>query len=399
MLILMSNTGDGHRASAEALRSGFEQCFPGRFDTEIVDLLIDHLPQPLSQLPKAYASLTDHLPRLWRWMWNMGASPHVIRPLAAAASWAVRGDLIQFFTDYDPDLVISVHPLIQHIALDALIHGNLREVKTRYVPFVTVVTDLATAHPTWFHPDLDLCFVGSDNARQQALACGVPPRSVNEFGLPIRSKFLDIPDNRANLRRKLDMHPTLPAVLIAGGGEGHGPIAEIAKRTADRLAEQNGPRGQLVVVCGRNRSKLRRLRAHHWPVPTQILGYVENMYEWMHAGDCMVTKAGPGTISEALVCGLPLLLSGFIPGQEEENVDYVVRNGAGLYSPRPDEIASIVERWLGDDRGEVEALAENACVLGRPDATRRIVKRIAALCDEHRPDELLHYALSPAPTP
>jgi 1,2-diacylglycerol 3-beta-galactosyltransferase len=392
VLILMSNTGDGHRASAEALRSGFDQCFPDRFDTEIVDLLVDHLPQPLSQLPKTYASLTNHLPRLWKWMWNVGASPHVITPLAAVASWVVRDDLIQLFADLDPDLVISVHPLIQHIALDALTHGNLRDGQTRRVPFITVVTDLATAHPTWFHPDLDLCFVGSDNARQQALAWGVCPRSVYEYGLPVRSEFLDLPDDRVDLRRELDMHPTLPAVLIAGGGEGHGPIAEIAMHIADELAGEGGPRGQLAVICGRNQSSRRRLAAHRWSVPVQVHGYVTNMDQWMHAANCMVTKAGPGTIAEALVCGLPLMLSGFIPGQEEANVDYVVRSGAGLFSSRPDEIASIIGRWLDSDQGEVKAFSKNARVLGRPDATRRIVTRIASLYDEHHPDESLRQA-------
>ena len=381
VLILMSNTGDGHRASAEALGSGFDRHFPGRFDIEIIDLLIDHLPSPLSQLPKTYAPLTNHLPRLWQFMWQVGTSPRIINPLAAAASWVVRDNLVKMFAGYDPDLVISVHPLIQHIALDALAHSVQRQGRPRPIPFATVVTDLATAHPTWFHPDLDLCFVGSESARRQALACRVEPQRLYDYGLPVRSSFLAQPASKAELRRALGMHPTLSTVLIAGGGEGHGPIVEIAIRTADELARRDGPSGQLVVICGRNRSAQRRLAAHRWPVPTQIRGYVTDMQRWMFAADCMVTKAGPGTISEALVCGLPLVLSGFIPGQEEANVDYVVGNGAGLFASQPKEIAAIVGRWLGGDRGEAERFADNARRLGRPDATERIVRRVTSFYD------------------
>ncbi len=250
----MSNTGDGHRASAEALRSGFKHAFPGRFDIEIIDLLIDHLPQPLSQLPKTYASLTNHLPRLWQWMWNVGASQRVINPLAAAASWAVRNDLVQLFADRRPDLVISVHPLIQHIVLDALGQRSLRDSEARRIPFVTVVTDLATAHPTWFHPKIDLCFVGSQEARRQAMVCGVDPLSLYEYGVPVRQAFHEPHGSREALRRDLSLDPVLPTVLITGGGEGHGPIAEIAMRTAESLAGKHGPRGQLAVICGRNRA-------------------------------------------------------------------------------------------------------------------------------------------------
>ncbi len=389
VLILMSNTGDGHRASAEALASGFDQYFAGRFDVEIVDLLVNHLPAPLSQLPKIYAPLTNRLPRLWQFMWHVGASPRVINLLATAASWVVRSDLVQIFADCDPDLVISVHPLIQHIALDALAHSIQRQGGPRSIPFVTVVTDLATAHPTWFHPDLDLCFVGSQSAQRQALACRVEPQRLYDYGLPVRSSFLAQPASKADLRRALGMHPTLPAVLIASGGEGHGPIVEIAMRTAEALVGRNGPDGQLVVICGRNRSAQRRLAAHRWHVPAQVRGYVTDMQRWMFAADCMVTKAGPGTISEALVCGLPLVLSGFIPGQEAANVNYVVGNGAGLFASQPQEIAAIVGRWLGSERDQAKRFADNARRLGRSDATERILNRIVSLCNERYPDQHL----------
>ncbi len=115
-----------------------------------------------------------------------------------------------------------------------------------------------------------------------------------------------------------------------------------------------------------------------------IHGFVDNMPDWMAACDCIVTKAGPGTIAEALVRGLPILLSGFIPGQEEGNVPYVVDNGAGAFSTDPEEIARIVARWFGPDREQLAVLAERAKKMGNPDATLHIVEEVAKLVDKNR---------------
>lgn len=74
-----------------------------------------------------------------------------------------------------------------------------------------------------------------------------------------------------------------------------------------------------------------------------LKGFVDNMDQWMNASDMIITKAGPGTIAEAFICGLPVLLNAFIPCQEEGNVDYVLQNKAGAFSKDPDRIAAIVE--------------------------------------------------------
>jgi 1,2-diacylglycerol 3-beta-galactosyltransferase len=174
------------------------------------------------------------------------------------------------------------------------------------------------------------------------------------------------------------MNPTLPAALIAGGGEGFGPIVNIAERLADALSAGIEPHGQMVIVCGRNQRLKRRLCARRWPVPVKVFGYVENMPQWMFASDCMITKAGPGAIAEALVCGLPLILTGFIPGQEAGNVDYVAMNGAGRYESDPRRIAAIAGRWLEPGCREPQRIAANAARLARPNATRQIVEEIAS---------------------
>jgi 1,2-diacylglycerol 3-beta-galactosyltransferase len=105
------------------------------------------------------------------------------------------------------------------------------------------------------------------------------------------------------------------------------------------------------------------------------------MPEWMAACDCIVTKAGPGTIAEALISGLPIILSGFIPGQEEGNVPYVVDNGIGAYIVEPAAIAAMVARWFGPERANLQAMSDRARSMGHPQATFDIVNSIVGVLE------------------
>ena len=371
ILILMSNTGGGHRASAEALKAGFIQQYGDQFQVDIVDLLIDHLPRPLSELPKSYSFLVNDATWLWKLLWETGDNPGLLQFLGEIIPRLTAKSVYKMLKRFSPDLIISVHPLVHEITLRPL--TRLR----RRVPFVTVVTDLASTHPLWFHPRVDACYVASDEAYQRALQAGLQPAQLHQFGLPVRPAFALPAHPKPVLRQALGMHADLPAVLLVGGGEGFGRVADIAAQLAVRLREKGKAIGQLVVICGRNRKLVEKLNAQHWPVPMQVHGFVDNMPEWMTATDCIITKAGPGTIAEALICGLPIILSSFIPGQEEGNVPYVVQNQVGVHCEDPVEIARMVRRWFGPEQATMQRFAQNARQLGRAQATFDIVDSIA----------------------
>lgn len=138
----------------------------------------------------------------------------------------------------------------------------------------------------------------------------------------------------------------------------------------------------MVVICGRNAKLAKKLSSQTYPFKVIVNGFVNNMSEWMAASDCLVTKAGPGTIAEALIRGVPLLLNGCVPCQEEGNIPFVVDNRVGQYCTKPKGIADIVAGWLGPDRTELEAMAVRCKALGRPNATFRIVEDLAAMAEQ-----------------
>ncbi|XVF89434.1 hypothetical protein PTKIN_Ptkin19aG0129900 [Pterospermum kingtungense] len=370
VLILMSDTGGGHRASAEAIKAAFNEEFGDDYQVFITDLWSDHTPWPFNQLPKSYNFLVKH-GSLWR-MTYYGTAPRVVHQSNfAATSTFIAREVAKGLMKYQPDIIISVHPLMQHVPLRILRAKGLLE----KIVFTTVVTDLSTCHPTWFHKLVTRCYCPSAEVAKRALKAGLQPSQLKVYGLPVRPSFVKPVRPKIELRRELGMDEDLPAVLLMGGGEGMGPIEATARALGNALYNEDlgEPIGQILVICGRNKKLASKLLSNDWKIPVQVKGFVTKMEEAMGACDCIITKAGPGTIAEAMIRGLPIILNDYIAGQEVGNVPYVVENGCGKFSKSPKEIANIVSQWFGPNADELMAMSQNALKLARPDAVFKIV--------------------------
>ena len=140
---------------------------------------------------------------------------------------------------------------------------------------------------------------------------------------------------------------------------------------------------ELVVVTGRNEKLRARLERVSWEVPTRVLGFATNMPALMHAADVLITKAGPSTISEALACGLPMLISGSLRGQEEGNTEWVVEQGAGLFTPTPEAVAMALKELLRPGNEALIRMAEKARRAAKPDAALEAARLVDNLVSEN----------------
>jgi 1,2-diacylglycerol 3-beta-galactosyltransferase len=155
-----------------------------------------------------------------------------------------------------------------------------------------------------------------------------------------------------------------------------GPIEQNALALATGMAEAELS-AALIIIAGRNQTLKERLEARRWPIPTQIYGFVREMPDFMRAADILVTKAGPGTISEAFNAGLPIVLYSRLPGQEDGNVIYAVSEGAGVWAPSADLVLAAARNWVMHPEHRQMASAASRR-LARPDAARQIARIIAA---------------------
>jgi 1,2-diacylglycerol 3-beta-galactosyltransferase len=168
--------------------------------------------------------------------------------------------------------------------------------------------------------------------------------------------------------------------MVMGGGEGFGRVFEITRSLARAL-----PQAQLLVVAGRNTALQAKLEAIAWEIPTRIYGFVDHIPDLMQAADLLVTKAGPGTISEAFSAALPVLLYGYIPGQEQGNISYIQTHRAGAYTEIPEEIAGLISTWLAPDNPALAEMARQAARLARPQAALAIATQACELLVEEQP--------------
>jgi 1,2-diacylglycerol 3-beta-galactosyltransferase len=203
-------------------------------------------------------------------------------------------------------------------------------------------------------------------ARQNAIQYKMSPDKVRVVGQPVSRPCSAPVGDKALLRSRLGWPRTKKVILVVGGGEGMGPLAETA-----RAVDESGLDVCLVIVAGRNSKLEDELKEQSWENPTFIYGFTHDMSDFMRAADVIVTKAGPGTIAEALNAELPIVLYAKLPGQEDGNVDFVVSEGVGVWAPEPLAVVRALTRWVCRPY-ERRKVMENCRRAARPEAARQI---------------------------
>lgn len=359
ILFLFSDTGGGHRAAAEAIIEAIELDFSGEVTTEMVDVFKQYAPPPINLAPRIYPTLS-RMPRFWKMSYVMSDGRRRAK-FAYNMLWPyLRDSVDRLLRDHPCSLVVSVHQLINSPVA--------RAAQDNAIPFVTVVTDLVSTHAAWYCPTADMVIVPTTAAYKRGLALRMPATRMQVVGQPVADRFNRPGGDKTALRERLGWRTDLPVVMLVGGGEGMGPLAD----TAYALDEARLP-VQMVIIAGRNQGLRRELESRTWQIPTKIYGFTTDMPDFMRAADFLVSKAGPGTIAEAFIAGLPVILYSKMPGQEDGNVDFVVDGGAGVWAPEPEIAVKTLASWLQNpDIHQVKV--ENALKLARPDASRRIAR-------------------------
>ena len=376
ILFLISDTGAGHRSAATAIVKGLHLVYEpaSGVDIRIVDVFAECGRFPLRETVSLYGPVTQHRPGLYGQIFHMTNSTERFNAANRLCQPFLRQGLRSLIERTRPDVIVSVHPLLNHVTLQMLDDLGLR------IPVITVVTDLVSAHVSWFARGVAACIVPTQATKNLALANGLPPQRVHVFGMPLDPTFATRTTSTvAERRRALHLDASLPVVLLVGGGEGACGLADAVQELARRRIS-----AQLLVVTGRNRqlfAQLQRLQPS-FHTPTRLLGFVQNMPDLMRASDVIVTKAGPGTISEAVACGLPIVLTGALPGQEEGNIDFVLQNGLGALAPTPARLTHLLSELLDTSRSQLDQMRERARAISRPRAIFDIARLIVTCASQ-----------------
>ena len=370
ILFLISDTGGGHRAGAQAIGAALDEIDgAARFEWRIDDIAT-HCTFPLSKLGPAYSAALRYAPPIYGALYHATNGRRRYRTIVRFCEPLYRERLREVFLRYRPDVIVSVHPLLNHAALRARADAGMHS-----VPIVTVITDLGRVHEGWLLPEADLTVVPAREVFQRALERGVPRERLRLLGHPIHPRFEDVSATKGEIRKKLGLPLDRTICLLMAGGEGGGKLLPTTLALAKAKLDYH-----LVVVTGRNaalKAKLEEL-APTLATPMTVLGFRNDVPELMRAADLLVTKAGPGTIAEASVAEVPVVVYDYVPGQERGNLDYVRTNGIGVVALTTAEVVQSVARIVHNAERLAKMRAQQTTVAPRG-SSRRIAELIAAI--------------------
>ena len=376
LLFLIGDTGGGHRSAAAAVAQALERALPGRFVPVICDPLRGpDVPRLLRWFAGLYGPCIRLTPWLWWLFWRASDSPRVLAVVRRTVMAPVYGSVARAAEACRPALIVAFHPMTADPAVRARVRGALLP------PVITVVTDLITAHLSWRDAPVDRVVVPSEEMAARCAKDGSDPDRYVPLGLPVAAEFCRPPlgeAERKELKRELGVRGDF-LVVLTGGAEGSGGLRRRAAAILRQVDEVD-----VAVICGRNGSlkrRVSRLAGRSGGGRLTAHGFVGNMPDWLCCADVVVGKAGPGTIAEATCCGAPLVLTSYVRGQEKGNAEFVTGAGAGVFAPRPRQLAAEIGR-LRRDPGALAAMREASVRVSRPGAATDIARFLAGLSGE-----------------
>jgi 1,2-diacylglycerol 3-beta-galactosyltransferase len=370
--LVFFDAGGGHRSAANAL------CEVVRSEGRPWDMRMMNLQELLDEMD-VFRKLTNiRLQDVYNLMlrrgWTLG-SPALMKGMHGVIR-AYHGTqvkvLVEYWRERRPDLVVSIIP-----NFNRALHEAIQQVMPD-VPMVTILTDMADYPPHfWIERQPQYFICGTERAYQQAIRAGHPPERVfRTSGMILNPRFYEpVMVDRGPDRAALGLDPDRPTALMMFGGEGSAAMFEIAK-----LLDKSGLDVQVIAVCGKSKKLEAAMRRGPWSLAMHVVGFTREVPHLMRLADFFIGKPGPGSISEAVAMGLPVIIerNRWTLPQERYNADWVEEQGVGIsLRSFKREIVDAVRQMLDPERrcefARQVAKQKNRAVFEIPEILERIL--------------------------
>ena len=361
VLIMSASTGGGHNRAAKAMKDEIEKkCIDGEHITcEIIDSLKLINTTMDKIISSGYEKSAKYTPKAWGGVYKMSdaniVSKHEYK--GNLFNTLLASKLKKLLKERKPDLIIGTHPFPM-IALSTLKkkYPYRNAFNSFFVPpLISVLTDY-TAHSTYIQDEIDYYIAGDEYVKEVLISEGVDGDKIKPYGIPVEKSFLEHREKSVVLE-ELGLAPDKFTVLLMGGSFGAGNIKDTLKELLEIDRDF-----QIIVITGRNetlKEKLEKsLEKHTIDKNISILGFTQDMNDILSAVDIIVSKPGGLTTTECLLKELPMIIPYYIPGQEEENMDFLSNCGAALRTSKKFTI-SVLLKVLIDNPTRMKLLKNN----------------------------------------
>ena len=365
ILLFYASFGGGHLSAANSIK----QCIDENFsdcETKLVDCML-YVNKPINAISTtAYKEMAKKFP----WVWGDIYAHTQKGPLARISSTSnnlMAKKLLKLLKEYQPDIVISTHPfgsqMVSYLKRKALIECKL----------ATILTDFAP-HEQWLIGSdyVDYFFVSHEKLRQELINTGIDSNKVFATGIPLSNRFL-MHYNKEEIKHSFGLDLNKKVILFFGGGE-FGLGREVTIKILSAFIHHRGNH-QIVAIAGKN-EKMREefnslVEQENAEDFVTVLSYTHQVPELMSISDLVVTKPGGLTSTESLSSGLPMVLINPIPGQEEENAEFLENSGVAVWLRKNSDFESEIAKLLSD-KDRLHKMKLNTKLLAKKHSTRDI---------------------------
>lgn len=363
LIISSEYTGHGHKSVHTALIQGFEKLYKDKIECKVVNGFTFGGAEFIAA-ERLYNTCVKYFPNLWNRIFRFSFKNKDF--LNKNNSFNIKRRFLKIIKEYNPDLIINVHPLFSGSLL------NIIEKKKLNIKFFIIITDLITITKIWFDNRADRIISPSKEATEYMIKNGIDREKIATFGLPVREGFNPKINSKEKIRENTNINGKLK-ILILNNSEKNKRLIYIIKNLYSKF------NCEVTLICGRNKNTFNKLTSFFSSknYAPKIIGYTQEIPKLFSENDILITRAGPTAIIEAVNCLIPVISMGALPGQEEENPIYIQQNGLGYSADSTDDIFNKIELLLENNRENLVKMRENQFDYYGRDVREKIVEYIA----------------------
>ncbi|MDK2918745.1 MAG: processive 1,2-diacylglycerol beta-glucosyltransferase [Candidatus Petromonas sp.] len=355
VVILTASTGGGHNQAARSLENVFQS---HGYEVTIIDFLKVTSKMMDKIFVEGYSILSNNLPRVYKGLYKYSNYKVVNSRITNYMSKIFHKRIFKVINEINPDLIVGTHPFIVNIIC------KLKEKGKLLVPFISVITDFK-AHRIYVNNYVDAYITGSEYTSLSMIKKGINKEKVYTYGIPIRREFLRKSSTKTYRNNEVF------TVLLMGGSMGYRAIEDVLRGLVNSKNKI-----KIIVVCGRNKSLMENIKVNYQNKYKNkeiiVYGFTEDIPKLMESSDLLISKPGGLTVSEAIAKRLPMLIPYMIPGQEEENAEFLAQSG----------VARIIDDINEIDK-EIDGFINNQYVL------KRMEKNMEKLSEDYSLDDIV----------
>ena len=375
ILIFYGSYGGGHLSAAKAIEKCFKTEYNNEIEIQTVDC-IEYINKYINMVSTtAYKELAKKAPWMWKQVYKRSQNG-ALSYISNTTNRLMSHKLNSLIKEFNPDLIVSTHPFSTQMC------AILKKRKKINCKLATILTDYHI-HAQWLvlYQYTDYFFVSNEQMKADMIAEGIDKEKIFVTGIPVSEKFSD-EFNRSKIYSEFNLSEDKPTVLFFAGGEfGLGRnTTYMTLKALIRLYKNL----QIVAISGRNPKMKKKfedlVEKTNSSNRVRILEFSDKIPELMNISLGVITKPGGLTVTECLVSHLPILIINPIPGQEEENAEFLVNNKVAFWIKKSDNIARILKS-ISRHPEILDQMVENAKYLAKPFATSEICNTLINFLD------------------